>query len=87
MCGICGVTDLTANGRADPALVRRMADLIRHRGPDGDGFHDAPDVCMGMRRLSIIDVDGSNQPLYNEDGSIALVFRSEEHTSELQSRT
>lgn len=77
MCGICGITDLTASGRADPALVRRMADLIRHRGPDGDGFYDTPDVCMGMRRLSIIDVDGSDQPLYNEDGSIALVFNGE----------
>lgn len=77
MCGICGVLDLTSQGRADPALVRRMADLIRHRGPDGDGFYDAPDVSLGMRRLSIIDVDGSDQPLYNEDGSVALVFNGE----------
>ena len=77
MCGICGVLDLTGQGRADPALVRRMAGLIRHRGPDGDGFYDAPDVSLGMRRLSIIDVDGSDQPLYNEDGSVALVFNGE----------
>jgi asparagine synthase (glutamine-hydrolysing) len=54
-----------------------MADLIRHRGPDGDGFYDAPNVVLGMRRLSIIDVAGSDQPLYNEDGSIALVFNGE----------
>jgi len=71
------VVDLTGAGRADPALVRRMADRIRHRGPDGDGFYDAPGVALGMRRLSIIDVAGSDQPLYNEDGSVALVFNGE----------
>ncbi len=54
-----------------------MADAIRHRGPDGDGFYDAPDVVLGMRRLSIIDVEGSDQPLYNEDKSIAMVFNGE----------
>lgn len=77
MCGICGMIDLKKHHRGDPALVRRMADRIAHRGPDGDGFHDAPDVTLGMRRLSIIDVDGSDQPLYNEDGSIAMVFNGE----------
>jgi asparagine synthase (glutamine-hydrolysing) len=77
MCGICGMIDLTRSGRADPALVRRMADVIRHRGPDGDGFYDAADISFGMRRLSIIDVDGSQQPLTNEEGTIAQVFNGE----------
>ncbi len=77
MCGICGMMDITRQGRADPALVRQMAARIHHRGPDGDGFHDAPDVALGMRRLSIIDVAGSDQPLYNEQRSIALVFNGE----------
>jgi asparagine synthase (glutamine-hydrolysing) len=77
MCGICGLIDLTRSGRADPALCRRMADQIRHRGPDGDGFYDAPNVSLGMRRLSIIDVRGSDQPLYNEDRTIAMVFNGE----------
>jgi asparagine synthase (glutamine-hydrolysing) len=56
-----------------------MADAIRHRGPDGDGFYDDPAhrVALGMRRLSIIDVEGSDQPLYNEDRSLALVFNGE----------
>ncbi|MGQ9889547.1 MAG: asparagine synthase (glutamine-hydrolyzing), partial [Aggregatilineales bacterium] len=71
------MVDLTGAGRADPALARRMADRIRHRGPDGDGFYHAPGVALGMRRLSIIDVAGSDQPLYNEDGSVALVFNGE----------
>ena len=77
MCGICGIIDLTKQQRADPELARRMSQLIAHRGPDGDGFYTAPNVALGMRRLSIIDVDGSDQPLYNEDGSIALVFNGE----------
>ncbi len=79
MCGICGTVDLRKFGRAEPALVRGMADLIRHRGPDGDGFYDAPDhnAVLGSRRLSIIDVEGSDQPLYNEDRSIAMVFNGE----------
>lgn len=77
MCGICGLVDLTGSQRADPALVSAMADLIRHRGPDGDGFYSGRDVALGMRRLSIIDVEGSDQPLYNEDRSIALVFNGE----------
>ena len=77
MCGICGIVDLKQQNRADPALVAGMCDRMRHRGPDGDGFYSAPDVALGMRRLSIIDVAGSDQPLYNEDGSIALVFNGE----------
>lgn len=77
MCGIAGIYDLSGHGRADPALVRRMSRCIVHRGPDGDGFYDAPDVVLGMRRLSIIDVVGSDQPLYNEDRSLVLVFNGE----------
>ncbi len=81
MCGICGIIDLTGRQRADLGLVHRMADVIRHRGPDGDGYYawpaDGPNVALGMRRLSIIDVEGSDQPLYNEDHSIALVFNGE----------
>jgi asparagine synthase (glutamine-hydrolysing) len=77
MCGICGVYDLTGAGRVDPALVRGMCARIRHRGPDGDGFFDSPNAVLGMRRLSIIDVAGSDQPLFNEDGSLALVFNGE----------
>lgn len=74
MCGIVGVFDRT---QADPAWSRAMTARITHRGPDGDGFYDAPRLTMGMRRLSIIDVDGSDQPLYNEDQSLALVFNGE----------
>ena len=80
MCGICGVYDLAGQGRTGLAAVRAMCDAIRHRGPDGDGYYApsaSPNLAMGMRRLSIIDVAGSDQPLYNEDHSIAMVFNGE----------
>ena len=77
MCGICGILDLTHHHRAELETVRHMSDAIRHRGPDGDGFYASSDLAMGMRRLSIIDIAGSDQPLYNEDHSIALVFNGE----------
>lgn len=80
MCGISGIFDLSGRGRTSLQAVRAMTDSIKHRGPDGDGFYapaGQPDVAFGMRRLSIIDVDGSDQPLYNEDRSIAMVFNGE----------
>ena len=77
MCGIAGVVDINGAGRVDAAVVRGMCDAIVHRGPDGSGFHDDPNAALGMRRLSIIDVNGSNQPLYSADRRIALVFNGE----------
>jgi asparagine synthase (glutamine-hydrolysing) len=72
MCGIVGLWKTR-----DDALVRAMADRIRHRGPDSDGFHFTDDVSLGMRRLAIIDVQGGDQPLYNETGRVAVVFNGE----------
>jgi asparagine synthase (glutamine-hydrolysing) len=71
--------DLTGHGRADGSIVRRMAAALQHRGPDGAGFYQSrtANLAMGMRRLSIIDAVGSDQPLFNEDGGIALVFNGE----------
>jgi asparagine synthase (glutamine-hydrolysing) len=54
-----------------------MCDAIAHRGPDSDGFFVADDIAMGMRRLSIIDVGGGRQPIFNEDGSVVVVFNGE----------
>jgi asparagine synthase (glutamine-hydrolysing) len=76
MCGICGVVGMKA-GQETEALVRRMMAALVHRGPDEDGFLAQPQIALGMRRLSIIDLPGGHQPLYNEDGSIALVFNGE----------
>ncbi len=77
MCGIVGIIDLKGRDRLDPALTRAMAARMVHRGPDGDGFFEAPGIALGMRRLSIIDVSGGDQPIYNEDRSIAIVFNGE----------
>ncbi len=57
--------------------VRVMCDAIKHRGPDSDGYHVADGVALGMRRLSIIDVSGGQQPISNEDDSITVVFNGE----------
>ena len=73
MCGIVGYIGIEDNG----GLARAMADTIRHRGPDGDGFHVSGKVALGMRRLSIIDLAGGDQPIFNEDKTIAIVFNGE----------
>ena len=78
MCGIVGFT--TAAGH-DPAATKRtaqaMADLIRHRGPDGEGYYADAHAALGHRRLSIIDLAGGGQPMFNEDGTLVVVFNGE----------
>jgi asparagine synthase (glutamine-hydrolysing) len=81
MCGIAGFADLTPLApqslESDLARVRQMCDVMRHRGPDDEGFHVAPGVALGMRRLSIIDLATGHQPMSNEDGTIHVVFNGE----------
>lgn len=81
MCGIAGIVDLMGAQRADPAVVRAMTRLLRHRGPDGSGFFFAPpdhaNIALGMRRLSIIDLEGGAQPIGNEDESIKVIYNGE----------
>jgi asparagine synthase (glutamine-hydrolysing) len=73
MCGICGY----AGVEKDESLLRRMAGTIMHRGPDEDGFYAQARIGLGMRRLSIIDVAGGSQPIFNETRSVAIVFNGE----------
>lgn len=76
MCGLTGLYFF--DGRSpDPAVVTAMRDSIAHRGPDDAGLFTAPGVCFGFRRLSIIDVSGGHQPLFNEDGSVAVMLNGE----------
>src|SRR5262245_18082015 len=77
MCGITGIVDLRGERPPDESLLRAMNGLLIHRGPDGDGFHFEPGVGLGHRRLSIIDLEGGKQPLYNEDGSVVVTFNGE----------
>lgn len=76
MCGICGIFDMTGRP-VDPDLVDRMTDIIRHRGPDGEGRLIDREIGLGHRRLSIIDVGGGAQPIGNEDGRLQIVFNGE----------
>lgn len=77
MCGIAGLYHLTTPKPVDPARVERMCDAMIHRGPDGGGVWTAPGVGLGHRRLSIIDVAGSPQPMASSDGRAMLVFNGE----------
>lgn len=75
MCGIAGV--LSFNKELKNDYVKSMCDAIVHRGPDDDGYYKEPRVQLGMRRLSIIDVNGGHQPISNEDKTIWIVFNGE----------
>jgi asparagine synthase (glutamine-hydrolysing) len=77
MCGISGIWHYNSEEPAPESVLRRMNDVIAHRGPDDDGFHLKGRVGLGHRRLSIIDVSGGHQPIYNEDGTVAIVFNGE----------
>ena len=77
MCGICGFAFASAKDRADRQELQRMTGLLRHRGPDAEGFFDAPGVALGFRRLSIIDLESGDQPISNEDGTIIVVCNGE----------
>ena len=72
MCGIFGFS-----GFQDPTLLKRMGHSLFHRGPDSEGMFSADQLNMGMRRLSIIDLESGEQPIFNEDNTIAVVFNGE----------
>jgi asparagine synthase (glutamine-hydrolysing) len=76
MCGICGAIDF--GGSTDTAaLVHRMTPAMIHRGPDDAGYLTGTRLSVGMRRLSIIDLEGGHQPMFNEDGSVGVVQNGE----------
>jgi len=77
MCGICGKVFIDKDHPVDPVLIKSMMDVIRHRGPDDEGMHIARQVGLGHRRLSIIDLNTGKQPIYNEDGTVCIVFNGE----------
>ena len=74
MCGICGFTGDIAN---KTKIIENMTDLIIHRGPDSAGYFADKNIAMGFRRLSIIDLGGGKQPIYNEDNTLVLTFNGE----------
>jgi asparagine synthase (glutamine-hydrolysing) len=77
MCGIAGIVSFDPRDRVDERRLTTMRDVMRHRGPDGEGlFLDGP-VGLAHRRLSIVDVSAGHQPMSNEDASIWVVFNGE----------
>ncbi|HSH74209.1 MAG TPA: hypothetical protein VLA09_00780, partial [Longimicrobiales bacterium] len=77
MCGITGFVSLRGYEAPPLDTLRAMCDTIEHRGPDAEGLSLRGGVGLGARRLAIIDLDGGNQPLRNEDDSVVLVFNGE----------
>jgi asparagine synthase (glutamine-hydrolysing) len=77
VCGICGQLIFDESARVDRGQLQRMTDAIRHRGPDSDGYYIQDNVGLGMRRLSIIDLETGEQPISNEDGSLWIVYNGE----------
>ena len=77
MCGITGIFDTRGGSEINRAVLQRMNDSQLHRGPDEGSLHIEPGVGLGHRRLSIIDIATGQQPLFNEDGSVVVVFNGE----------
>jgi asparagine synthase (glutamine-hydrolysing) len=75
VCGICGIA--TTRGDADLDVLRRMSDLLVHRGPDSAGEHADGGIAVAARRLSILDLEHGDQPIANEDGSCVVVQNGE----------
>ena len=84
MCGICGVMQIDGEPRQviEPAVLDRMTDIMRHRGPDDRGTYSAPGIALGVRRLSIVDVDGGHQPFANENRDVWAIQNGELYNHE-----
>ena len=77
MCGIAGRFNYDPLRPIDRGVLTAMTDAVAHRGPDASGYHVAPGIGLGHRRLSIIDLATGDQPLCNEDGTVWTVFNGE----------
>ena len=77
MCGIAGSVDLAGRRQPDKSLLQRMAAALVHRGPDDSGFLTVPGVGFSQRRLSIVGVEDGQQPIFNEDRTVAVVCNGE----------
>lgn len=77
MCAVIGLFPQDRRALPELASLRRMADALRHRGPDGEGFHVEPGMGLGHRRLAIVDLAGGHQPMVSTDGQAVLSFNGE----------
>jgi asparagine synthase (glutamine-hydrolysing) len=72
-----GIFAYGGHAGVDRVLPRLMTDILGHRGPDGDGFHFAPGLGLGHRRLAIVDLVTDDQPLFSEDRTVCVVYNGE----------
>ena len=91
MCGIAGILDLAGKRAIANGIVQKMTQALIHRGPDEEGYFQGPGVALGSRRLSIVGLADGQQPVFNEDRSVAAVFNGEffdylEKRAELEAR-
>ena len=74
---MCGIAGFISDAKNKKEIIGKMSRRIIHRGPDSEGFYIDDDIALAHRRLSIIDLDGGKQPLYNEDKSMVIIFNGE----------
>ncbi len=74
---MCGIAGKVGPGAGDHALIERMCEVLRHRGPDAHGAYVAVDVALGIQRLAVIDTETGDQPIFNEDRSVVVVLNGE----------
>ncbi|MBI3502827.1 MAG: asparagine synthase (glutamine-hydrolyzing) [Bacteroidetes bacterium] len=77
MCGIAGIFHFDESRNADKSLLKRMSDSIAHRGPDGENYYCSQNIGLAHRRLSIIDLSTGDQPMFNNEKSITIIFNGE----------
>jgi asparagine synthase (glutamine-hydrolysing) len=77
MCGIAGIVSADSGERIETSAIRKMCDALAHRGPDDEGIFVKGNTGLGMRRLSIIDIAGGHQPVFNEDRTVWVVYNGE----------
>jgi hypothetical protein len=85
MCGICGIVSVTFPQPIDEDALLKMTQVMKHRGPDEQGFYSDEHAGLGSRRLSIIDLAGGRQPIANEDESMWIVYNGEIYNLGLES--
>jgi len=86
MCGVAGLFQPLVPDVPDHKLIRCMTDALRHRGPDGEGFHAEPHLALGHRRLAIVDLAGGAQPMASADGALVVCFNGEIYNHEVLRR-
>jgi len=78
---VCGIAGYRYSGGVEPSVLHSMVNALYHRGPDSEGYYKTPVYSAGMRRLSINDLEGGEQPLFNEDKSVVLLYNGEIYNS------